>query len=47
MANGTFKTRARVRASKVLPQPVGPIKRMFDLSSSISASGSSPWTKRL
>ena len=39
MANGTLRMRARVRASRVLPQPVGPIRRMFDLSSSTSLLG--------
>ena len=39
MAKGTLRIRARVRASRVLPQPVGPIRRMFDLSSSTSLIG--------
>jgi hypothetical protein len=36
IANGTFRIRASVRASSVLPQPVGPSSRMFDLSTSTS-----------
>ncbi len=36
MAKGTFSMRARVWASSVLPQPVGPMSRMLDLSSSTS-----------
>ena len=39
MANGTSRTLARVRARRVLPLPVGPIKRMFDLSTSTSPRG--------
>ena len=35
--NGTSRTFASVRASAVLPVPVGPISRMFDFSSSTSA----------
>jgi len=31
MANGTLRLRAKVRASSVLPQPVGPTSKMFDL----------------
>jgi hypothetical protein len=38
MANGTFSMRASVRASSVLPQPVGPTSRMFDFSISTSLS---------
>ena len=34
--NGTSRIRASVCASSVLPQPVGPISRMFDLASSTS-----------
>mmetsp|Transcript_33191 Transcript_33191/g.87224 ORF Transcript_33191/g.87224 Transcript_33191/m.87224 type:complete len:241 (+) Transcript_33191:1195-1917(+) len=34
MAKGTSTSRARVRASRVLPEPVGPRRRMLDLSSS-------------
>jgi hypothetical protein len=37
MANGTLRKRASVRASRVLPVPVGPMRRMFDFSSSTSA----------
>ena len=37
-ANGTLSIRARVWASSVLPQPVGPISRMFDFWSSTSSS---------
>ena len=36
MAKGTSRMRARVWASSVLPEPVGPISRMFDLSISTS-----------
>jgi hypothetical protein len=36
MANGTFSMRASVWASSVLPQPVGPMSRMFDFDSSTS-----------
>ena len=36
MANGTLRMRANVRASNVLPEPVGPINRMFDFSISTS-----------
>ena len=36
MANGTLSMRASVRASSVLPEPVGPISRMFDFSISTS-----------
>ena len=39
MANGTLSMRASVWASSVLPQPVGPISRMFDFASSTSAVG--------
>jgi hypothetical protein len=38
MANGTLSIRARVWASSVLPQPVGPMSRMLDLASSTSSS---------
>ena len=37
IVNGTFRIFARVWASKVLPEPVGPIRRMFDFCSSTSA----------
>ena len=37
MEKGTSRILARVRASAVLPVPVGPISRMFDFSSSRSA----------
>ena len=36
MVKGTSKVRASVCASRVLPQPVGPTSRMFDLASSTS-----------
>ena len=36
MVNGTSMMRASVCASSVLPQPVGPISRMFDFASSTS-----------
>ena len=36
MAKGTSRMRASVWASSVLPEPVGPIRRMFDLSISMS-----------
>jgi hypothetical protein len=36
MVNGTSRMRASVCASSVLPQPVGPISRMFDFASSTS-----------
>ena len=39
---GTFKSRARVSASKVLPDPVGPIKRMLLLASSTSSRDRTP-----
>src|ERR1700759_4663601 len=43
MANGTFSSRARVWARRVLPEPVGPSSRMFDLASSTpSTPGRSP-----
>ena len=38
IANGTFRIRASVWASSVLPQPVGPSSRMFDFASSTSES---------
>jgi hypothetical protein len=38
MANGTSRIFARVRASRVLPEPVGPMSRMLDFSSSTSFS---------
>ena len=37
MAKGTLRMRARVCASRVLPQPVGPISRMLDFCSSTSS----------
>src|SRR4030042_250011 len=37
MANGTRSFRARVRASRVLPVPVGPISRTLDFSSPTSS----------
>ena len=36
IVKGTSKIRANVCASNVLPQPVGPTRRMFDLASSTS-----------
>src|SRR3546814_1399015 len=36
MVKGTSRMRARVCASRVLPQPVGPTSRMFDFASSTS-----------
>ena len=36
-ANGTLSNRASVCASRVLPEPVGPISRMLLLASSISS----------
>ena len=36
MVNGTSRMRASVCASSVLPEPVGPISRMFDFASSTS-----------
>ena len=36
MVKGTSRMRASVRASSVLPEPVGPIRRMFDFASSTS-----------
>ncbi len=36
MAKGTDSSRARVWASRVLPEPVGPTSRMFDFCSSTS-----------
>jgi hypothetical protein len=38
MVKGTSRMRASVWASSVLPTPVGPSSRMFDLSSSTSLS---------
>ncbi len=38
IANGTFRIRASVRASSVLPTPVGPIIITFDFSSSTASS---------
>ena len=40
MQNGTSRMRASVRASSVLPEPVGPMSRMLLFSISTSASGS-------
>ena len=37
MVNGTLSIRARVCASSVLPVPVGPISRMFDLNLDVAA----------
>jgi len=37
MVKGTSRIRASVCASSVLPDPVGPISRMFDLASSTSS----------
>jgi hypothetical protein len=37
MVNGTSSCRARVWARRVLPVPVGPMRRMFDLASSTSS----------
>jgi len=39
MAKGTSRILARVRASRVLPEPVGPIIRMLLFSISTSACG--------
>src|ERR1044071_1069243 len=36
IVNGTSRIRASVCASSVLPEPVGPISRMFDFASSTS-----------
>ena len=36
IAKGTLRTRARVRAKSVLPEPVGPTSRILDFSISIS-----------
>ena len=36
MAKGTSSTLASVSASRVLPEPAGPVRRMFDLCSSTS-----------
>ena len=36
IVNGTSNIRAKVWANNVLPQPVGPIRRIFDFESSIS-----------
>ena len=36
IAKGTFKALAKVLARRVLPLPVGPIKRTFDFSNSTS-----------
>ncbi len=47
MVNGTSRIRARVWASRVLPQPVGPISRMFDFASSTSLPDFEPWLSRL
>jgi len=45
MANGTLSMRARVWASRVLPQPVGPSSKMFDFDSSTPSSVAGPaWT---
>ncbi len=41
IVNGTWSVRASVWASSVLPTPVGPMRRMFDLS--ISTSSRTPW----
>jgi hypothetical protein len=38
IANGTFNMRASVCARSVLPQPVGPINKMFDFCNSTSGS---------
>ncbi len=37
MVKGTFKMRASVCASSVLPEPVGPSSRMFDFCNSTSS----------
>ena len=42
MVNGTSRMRASVWASSVFPTPVGPMSRMFDLSSSASSSRADP-----
>ena len=39
-AKGTFRMRARVWASRVLPQPVGPSSKMLDFCSSTSSTSS-------
>ena len=36
IVKGTFKNFARVWASNVLPQPVGPISKIFDFENSIA-----------
>ena len=47
MAKGTSRIRARVWAKSVLPEPVGPISRMFDLSISTSELAVVPCISRL
>ena len=47
MANGTLSTRAKVRASSVLPDPVGPMSRILDFSISTSPASASAWISRL
>jgi hypothetical protein len=44
IANGTSSRRASVSASSVLPEPVGPISRMFDLA--ISTPSADPFSDR-
>ena len=44
IANGTFSIRAKVCASKVLPQPVGPRSKMFDFANStVSSTTGAAW----
>ena len=47
MVNGTSNIRAKVSASSVLPDPVGPTSKMFDLPSSTSEFVPSPVRSRL
>ena len=47
MANGTLSMRASVWARRVLPHPVGPIRRMLDLESSTSSLRGLPARTRL
>ena len=47
MVKGTSSIRARVCARSVFPTPVGPRRRMFDLSSSTSPSRFAPEFTRL
>src|SRR5680860_996632 len=47
IAKGTLRMRAKVWASKVFPQPVGPINMMLDFSNSTSESSPAAISTRL